>query len=476
MKADALDRLRGTLLGDVLGPQDAGYDTARRVYNAMIDKRPAAVARCLGTADVVSAVRFAREEGLPIAVRGGGHSVAGHGTCDDGIVIDLSLMRGVHVDPVRRTVRVQGGALLGDVDRETQLHGLAVPTGQMSETGIAGLTLNGGVGMMLHKYGLTCDNLLSADMVTVNGELVTASADSRPELFWALRGGGGNFGVVTSFEFRAHPVGPMMLAGFLAHPVERAEEVLEFLRDFNATSPAHLSADAVLTHAPEADFVPEEYQGMPLVNLLVRYFGPMEEAWKAVQPLRDFGPPLYDSMGPMPLVAVQSMLDAFTPAGNLHYWTSEFVPCLGAEQIAALAALGSSLPSSLTSINVHPFDTAATEVPSDATAFAHRQDSWLIHVICQWQDETESERCRAWVKEAGALLKTFGLGNTYLNTTSEDEETDRVRAFWDERRLARLAKVKAAYDPDNVLRFNHNIPPATDESATGESTTDESAS
>ena len=238
MKDDVLDRLRGLLIGEVLGPRDAGYDTARRVYNAMIDKRPAVIARCLGTADVVNAVRFAREEGLPIAVRGGGHSVAGHGTCDDGIVIDLSLMRGVHVDPVNRTVRVQGGALLGDVDRETQLHGLAIPTGQMSETGIAGLTLNGGVGMMLHKYGLTCDNLLSADMVTVDGELVTASADRRPELFWALRGGGGNFGVVTSFEFRAHPVGPMMLAGFLAHPVEEAPQVLEFLRDFSATSPA----------------------------------------------------------------------------------------------------------------------------------------------------------------------------------------------------------------------------------------------
>ncbi|ANP52251.1 FAD/FMN-containing dehydrogenase [Streptomyces griseochromogenes] len=465
MKPDALDRLRGTLLGEVLGPQDAGYGTARRVYNAMIDKRPAVIAKCLGNADVVRAVRFAREEDLLIAVRGGGHSIAGHGTCDDGIVIDLSLMRGVHVDPVRRTVRVQGGALLGDVDRETQLHGLAIPTGQMSDTGMAGLTLNGGVGMMLHKYGLTCDNLLSADMVTVDGELVTASADSRPELFWALRGGGGNFGVVTSFEFQAHPVGPMMLAGFLAHPVERAGEVLEFLRDFTATSPAHLSADAMFLRAPEADFVPEEYQGMPLVTLLVRYFGPMEEAWQAVQPLRDFGDPLYDSVGPMPLVAVQSMQDGFSPPGNLHYWTSEFVPCIGAEQIAAIAEIGSELPSRISIINVHPFDKAATDVPPDDTAFAHRTDSWLIHVIGQWQDEADSERCRAWVKEAGALLRRFGLGNTYLNTTSEDGETDRVRAFWDERRLARLAKVKAEYDPDNVLRFNHNIPPATNESA-----------
>ncbi|MDC0771397.1 FAD-binding oxidoreductase [Streptomyces sp. HD] len=464
MKDDVLDRLRGLLLGEVLGPQDAGYDTARRVYNAMIDKRPAVIARCLGTADVVNAVRFAREEGLPIAVRGGGHSVAGHGTCDDGIVIDLSPMRGVHVDPVNRTVRVQGGALLGDVDRETQLHGLAIPTGQMSETGIAGLTLNGGVGMMLHKYGLTCDNLLSADMVTVDGELVTASADRRPELFWALRGGGGNFGVVTSFEFRAHPVGPMMLAGFLAHPVEEAPQVLEFLRDFSATSPAHLSADALFIHAPEAGFVPAEFWGMPLVTLFVRYFGPMEDAWEAVQPLRDFGNPLYDSVGPMPLVAVQSMLDTFTPAGNLHYWTSEFVPSLGSEQIAALAAMGSDLPSSLTTINVHPFDTAATEVPPDATAFAHREDSWLIHVICQWKDEADSDRCRAWVKQTGRLLKRFGCGNTYLNTTSEDDETDRVRAFWNEHRLARLAEVKAEYDPDNVLRFNHNIPPAARES------------
>ncbi|WP_030674513.1 FAD-binding oxidoreductase [Streptomyces sp. NRRL B-1347] len=460
MKDGALDRLRGQLMGEVVGPQDAGYDTVRRVYNAMIDKRPAVIARCLGTADVVTAVRFAREEGLLIAVRGGGHSVAGHGMCDDGLVIDLSLMRGVHVDAQRRTVRVQGGALLGDVDRETQLHGLAIPTGQMSETGIAGLTLNGGVGMMLHKYGLTCDNLLSADVVTVDGGLVTASADSHGELFWALRGGGGNFGVVTSFEFQAHPVGPMMLAGFLAHPVDRAEEVLTFLRDFSATSPAHLSADALFIHAPEADFVPEEFQGMPMVALFVRYFGPMEDAWDTVRPLRDFGSPLYDSLGPMPLVAVQSMLDAFNPAGNLHYWTSEFLPGLGAEQIAAVAAIGGDLPSSLTTINVHPFDTAATAVAADATAFAHREDSWLIHVICQWKDPADSDRCRAWVKKASSRLKAFSHGNTYLNTTSEDDETDRVRAFWDEARLARLARVKATYDADNLLRFNHNITPA----------------
>ncbi|KUM78455.1 FAD-binding oxidoreductase [Streptomyces curacoi] len=465
MNNDALDRLRGALLGEVLRPADAGYDTARRVYNAMIDKRPAAIARCLGTADVVQAIRFAREEGLLIAVRGGGHSVAGHGTCDGGLVIDLSRMRGVHVDPVRRTVRVQGGALLADVDRETQLHGLAIPTGQMSETGIAGLTLNGGVGMMLHKYGLTCDNLLSADMVTVDGELVTASADSHPELFWALRGGGGNFGVVTSFEFRAHPVGPTMLAGFLAHPVDQAEEVLAFLRDFSATSPAHLSADALFIHAPAADFVPEAFHGVPLITLFVRYFGPMEEAWEAVRPLREYGGPLYDSIGPMPLVAVQSMLDTFTPAGNLHYWTSEFLPRMGTEEIAVLAAIGSDLPSSLTTVNIHPFDTAATDVPPDATAFAHREDSWLIHVICQWKDEADSDRCRTWVKNVGTMLKTFGSGNTYLNTTSEDDDTDRVRAFWNDHRLARLSEVKAQYDPHNVLRFNHNIPPASGEAS-----------
>ncbi|MEU2717259.1 FAD-binding oxidoreductase [Streptomyces sp. NPDC007205] len=465
MNNDALDRLRGMLLGEVVGPADPGYDAARGVYNAMIDKRPAVVARCRGTSDVIGAVRFAREEGLPIAVRGGGHSVAGHGTCDDGMVIDLSLMRGVHVDPVRRTARVQAGALLGDVDRETQVYGLAVPTGQMSETGIAGLTLNGGLGMLLHKYGLTCDNLLSADMVTVAGEVVTASEDSRPELFWALRGGGGNFGVVTSFEFRLHPVGPTMLAGFLAHPAEQAPQVLEFLRDFSATSPAHLSVDALFMRAPEADFVPSEFWGMPLVNLFVRYFGPMEEAWQTVQPLREFGAPLFDGLQPMSYVAVQSMLDAFSPAGNLHYWTSEFLPQLQEKEINAVAAIGADLPSSISIVNVHPFDTAATAVSPDATAFAHRQDSWLIHVIGQWEDTADTDRCRTWVKKAGAALQAFGLGNTYLNTTSEDERTDRVRAFWDGERLARLARVKAAYDPDNVLRFNHNIPPAGKESA-----------
>ncbi|MGW7006237.1 FAD-binding oxidoreductase [Streptomyces sp. NPDC054933] len=464
METEAISRLRTALLGEVIAPGDPGYDTARRVYNAMIDRRPALIARCRGASDVVTAVRFADEQGLPVGVRGGGHSVAGHGTCDDGILIDLSLMRGVHVDPRRCTARVQGGATLGDVDRETQLHGLAVPSGQMSTTGIAGLTLNGGVGMMMHKYGLTCDNLLSADVVTADGTLVTASEEEHRELFWALRGGGGNFGVVTSFEFRAHPVGPMMLAGFLAYPVERGREVLQFLRDFSATSPAELSADAIFMLAPQAEFVPPEFRGLPLVTLLVRYFGPMEKAWEAVRPLRDFGDPLFDGIRPMTLVQVQSMLDQFSPPGNLHYWTNEFLPNIGTDEIGTVVRIGTSLPSPISIVNVHPFDTAVTQVAPDATAFAHRQDSWIIHVIAQWDDTTRTEECRAWAKRSGAELRAYSSGNTYLNMTSDGGEIDRVRGFWDERRLARLARVKARYDPQNRLRFNHNILPAAKES------------
>ncbi|MEV6552687.1 FAD-binding oxidoreductase [Streptomyces sp. NPDC051597] len=460
MTSPALEQLRAALRGQLITPADPEYDTVRRVFNAMIDRRPALIVRCLGTADVLAALAYAREAGLPVAVRGGGHSIAGHGTCDGGLLVDLSLMRAVHVDPARRTVRAQGGATLGDVDRESQVHGLAVPSGQVSETGIAGLTLSGGMGMLQRKYGLTCDNLLSVDMVTVNGELVTASADQNTELFWAVRGGGGNFGVVTSFEYRAHPVGPMMLAGIVAYPVEEAAAVLEFLHDEIAATPDELSTDVVFLRVPRLEFFPEEHQGRPVVAFFLRYAGDVEDGWEVVRRFREFGEPLIDAIAPMPLVHVQSMLDPANPRDHQQYWTSEFLPRFGPAERETVARIGADLPSSETVLQVIPFDAEPTRIPADATAFAHREESWLIHIVGQWADPADNDRCRGWVREAGADLRAFGTGAAYLNLLSEDDADMRVSAFWNDTRLRRLAKVKAQYDPDNLLRFNHNIPPA----------------
>ncbi len=445
--------------GEVVTPEHPAYEQARRVYNGMVDKRPALIARCLGVADVVAAVKHARAAGLAIAVRGGGHSVAGHGTCDGGIVIDLSAMRGVHVDPIERTAWVQGGATLADVDHETQLYGLAVPTGQVSKTGIAGLTLNGGMGMLQRKYGLTCDNLIGARLVTADGELVVASETENPDLLWALRGGGGNFGVVTSFQYRLHEVGPLMVAGLVAYPLDQAGEVLEFLRDYIADAPEELSADAIFQFAPPLEAIPEEFRGRQVVGIFVRWCGDVARGMEVVRPIQEFGTPVLNFVGPMPLVTVQSLLDPLNPDGNLHYWTGEFLPRFDRKEIDVVTEIGASLPTHFSIVQVIPFNAAPTRVAPDATAFAHREESWLIHVLGQWTDPADTERCMEWAKGARTSLGAVGSGDAYLNLLTDDEDTDRVRAFWDDGRLGRLSKVKAVYDPDNVFRFNHNVKP-----------------
>jgi FAD/FMN-containing dehydrogenase len=457
----ALGALRFTLVGDALAPADDGYDAARAVYNGTIDKRPALVVRCRGVADVQAAVRFARSQGLPVGVRGGGHSVAGHGTCDGGVLVDLGALRAVHVDPVDRTAWVQGGATLRDVDAETQVHGLAVPTGQVSATGIGGLTLGGGMGMLQRKYGLTCDNLIEARLVGADGQLVTASETQNPELLWALRGGGGNFGVVTEFRFRLHPVGPLMLAGLVAWPVDEAPQVLEFLRDYIADAPEEMSADAIFQFAPPLEAIPAEFRGRQVIGIFVRWCGDIEAGWEAVAPIRAFGTPVLDFLGPMPLTVVQTMLDPLNPDGNLHYWTAEFLPELDATAAEVVSKIGAGLPTHNSIIEVIPFNGAPTRVAPDATAFSHRSESWLIHVLGQWADPADTERCTGWAKQAGADLRAVGSGgDAYLNLICEDETAERVAAFWDDGRLARLGAVKAAFDPGNVFRFNHNIAPA----------------
>ncbi|MGH3999244.1 MAG: FAD-binding oxidoreductase [Pseudonocardiaceae bacterium] len=457
----ALSALRSGLVGEAITPVDQAYGPARRVYNGMIDKRPALIVRCRGVADVQAAVRFARDQALPVAVRGGGHSVAGHGTCDGGVLVDLSPMRAVHVDPDVRTAWVQGGATLRDVDAETQVHGLAVPTGQVSATGISGLTLGGGMGMLQRKYGLTCDNLLEARLVGAAGELITASATENPELFWALRGGGGNFGVVTEFRFALHPVGPLMLAGLVAWPVDEAVAVLEFLRDYIADAPEEMSADAIFQFAPPLDVIPVEFRGRQVIGIFVRWCGDIEAGWHAVAPIRAFGAPMLDFLNPMPLTAVQTILDPLNPAGNLHYWTAEFLPEMSRGAAEIVTKIGTGLPTRSSIIEVIPFNGAVTRVAPDATAFAHRTESWLIHVLGQWTDPSDTERCRGWAKQADADLRSVGSGgDAYLNLIGDDETSERVEAFWDQTRRSRLGAVKTAFDPDNVFRFNHNIAPA----------------
>lgn len=460
MNAPAFEELAAQLRGELVLPEHPEYESARHVYNGMVDRRPVAIVRPRGTADVVQAVRYAGTHGLPVGVRGGGHSVAGHGCCDGGLLVDLSAMRGVHVDAAASTVRAEGGALLADLDAEAQVFGLAVPCGQVSATGIGGLALNGGMGMLQRRFGLTCDNLLSAEVVTAAGDVVVASEDSHQELFWALRGGGGNFGVVTSFEFRAHRVGPLMLAGLVGFPVERAPEVLGFLRDFITTAPEELSADSLFMHVPPLPVIPEEHHGQLIVSIFVRYSGDPETGEQVVQPFRDLGDPVVDFTFPMPLVAVQQLLDPLNPPGNRHYWTGEYLSGLGPGEIDALTRLGSSLPSPHSLIEIIPFNAAVTRVPPDATAFAHRDDSWLVHIMGQWHDPLDTERCVAWAKQGGAELRGLGTGDCYLNLLTDDEDVDRIGAFWNDRRLGRLAAVKAEYDPDNTFRFNHNVKPA----------------
>lgn len=459
-----LGRLRHALVGTCLRPGDAKYDEYRSVYNGDISLRPALIVACEGAADVQAAVQFARGQGLPVAVRGGGHSVAGHGSCDGGVLVDLRQMRGVLVDPARQEVWVQGGATLRDLDAQTQLYGLAVPTGQVSATGIAGLALGGGLGMLQRRFGLTCDNLLEARVINADGTLVTASAEQDPDLLWALKGGGGNFGVVTDFKFRAHRVGPIMVAGMIAWPIERAAEVLRLLDQVIADAPEELSADIIFQFAPPLAVFPPEILGKHLVGIFVRWSGTVPDGIAAVAAFRRLEGAVLDLIQPVPLVEVQRMLDPLNPNGNSHRWTGQFVPALDDAAIEVLNGLGRSLPTPMSIIEVIPFNAAAARVPADATAFSHRDESWLIHILGQWADPADADRVRAWVARAKTELRRVGSGGqTYLNLVGQDETAERVDAFWNDGRRTRLGRVKARHDPHNVFRFNHNIEPRPEE-------------
>jgi FAD/FMN-containing dehydrogenase len=447
-------QLQGLLEGELIRPGEDGYEEHRRVWNGMIDKRPALIARCATVADVVHSVNFAREEGLLLAVRGGGHSFAGFSTCDGGLVLDLSLMNTVEVDPGRRLARAGGGVTWADFDAATHVHGLASTGGLISTTGIAGLTLGGGIGWLQRKCGLACDNLLSAELVTASGEVVRASAGENPELFWALRGGGGNFGVVTTFEFRLHPVS-RVLGGLMLFPHERAAEVMRFYREYVHDCPDELTTWLSVITAPAAEFIPADLQGKSSLAVLACHCGSLQDAEPAIQPLRDVGPAV-DLIESMPYPALQSMLDEDLPPGVRCYLKSGYVAELTDTVIDTIVEHTQTMPSASSTFDCHHMGGAVARVPDDGTAFGDRRSAYCFNVVGVWKDPVDDTVNREWVRAFASALEPFGTGGVYVNFAADP---DRVRAAYSDNKYERLRAVKREYDPTNLFQLNQNVVP-----------------
>jgi len=452
--------LAAALHGELVRPGDPAYDELRTVFNAMIDRRPALIARCRDAADVAAAVTFGRETGLPVAVYGGGHGVTGNAVCTDGLVIDLRPMKGIEVDPVTRTCRAEAGLTWGELDAATQEHGLAVTGGRVSSTGIAGLVLGSGSGWIERKYGFTVDSLLSVEIITADGQIRTASDTENPGLFWAIRGGGGNFGVVTSFTFRLHPLGPIVLGGMLMYPAPMAAAVIRNFRDFMAGAPDEVGGAVALVTAPNEEFVPEPVRGQPVVGVVLCYAGSPEAGEKALQPLREFGPPPLDLVQPMPYVALQRLIDAGNQEGLRNYWTAEFLTGLPDDAVRQVAERHLTAPSPFTQVIIVAGGGAVARVPSGRTALGQRQAPFNIHVLSMWTDPADDDRNIAWTREFGATLKPYATGRVYLNYIG-DEGTDRVRAAFGPETYSKLQALKDRYDPGNLFRLNQNIAPSS---------------
>ena len=442
-----IEAFRRGFCGQVLLPEDTGYDSARRIWNASIDKHPGLIARCSEAADVVRAVKFSRANNLLVAVKSGGHNVAGRALCDDGIVIDLSATNRVSVDAELRAVRVQAGALLGDVDRETNPHGLVVPTGVVSKTGIAGLTLGGGTGWLARKYGLTCDNVVSCEVVTAEGDLVTANNEINADLFWGLRGGGGNFGIVTSFLYRAHPVSTV-LGGVIAYTRDQAAALLRYYRDFMPAAPDELTAYAGLISMPD---------GTPAVGVMACYCGDLTEGERVLKPLRAFGSPVFDAIQPMPFPMMQKLVDEMSPDGTHNYWRSTFIRDFSDEVIDLIIEHGNRMESRLSRIVIQFFGGAAGRVAPADTAFAQRQAEYNVGIETQWTDAAESEKHIGWTRTLSDALRPYS-SNGYLLNFIGDEEPDTIRAAFGSN-YARLVELKTKYDPTNFFSLNQNVPP-----------------
>jgi FAD/FMN-containing dehydrogenase len=456
--SETLDALRQTLRGHLCLAREAGYDEARTIWNAMIDRHPGAIVRCRGTADIIRAVRFAREHGLLLAVRGGGHNIAGNAVCEGGLLIDLSPMRSVRIDPARRTAWVEPGATLGEFDKEAQAFGLATPLGINSTTGVAGLTLGGGFGWLSRKFGLAADNLTSTDVVTAEGELVRASATENSDLFWALRGGGGNFGVVSSFEFRLHPVGPMVLSGLIVHPFTRATELLAGYRQIAFKAPDELTIWVVLRQAPPLPFLPAEIHGKEILVFAVCYAGEEVDGQRALEPLRALGEPIADVIGMQPFAAWQTAFDPLLTPGAYNYWKSHNFLELSDGLLDSLVSYAAKLPTAECEIFIGQLGGATGRVALDATAFPHRDANFVMNVHTRWREPADERRSIEWARQLFAETAPHATGGVYVNFMPEDE-IDRVSSAYGAN-YARLAALKAKYDPGNLFRLNQNVQPS----------------
>jgi len=447
VKGEALEALAGRMRGPLLTPEAEGYEHARRIWNGMIDHKPGIIGRCAGTADVKACVEFAREHDLLVSVKGGGHNFAGKSVCEGGFMIDLADMRSVHVNPVRRRARAGGGAKWIDYDTETQVFGLASTGGTVGDTGIGGLTLGGGIGWLSGKYGLACDNLVSADVVLADGRVVTASADQNEDLFWGLRGGSGNFGVVTSFEYQLHPV-PLVLAGPVFHPFPAAANALNFYSQFSRDLPDELTAGGALLHTPE---------GMPVAGIIGVWNGPFDAGERALQALREFGPPVVDEIQPMPYTAIQSALDPALPVGHRYYSKGHLIGEATEEFVAILVEAYARVPSPGSFVILQPLGNATNRVDPAATAFSHRHASYELTILAGWTDPADDERCVRWVRELYNATEPFGIGH-YVNSLVDTDQS--IETAYQPETFERLGALKSKYDPTNFFRLNPNIPPS----------------
>jgi FAD/FMN-containing dehydrogenase len=459
LQEETLRKFKESLRGELILAEDAGYDDARSIWNAMIDRRPALIVRCLGVADVVTGVKFAREHGLILSIKGGGHNISGLAVCEEGLMLDMSRMRGVWVDPSTRTARAQAGCLLGDVDRETQLHGLASVLGFISNTGIAGLTLGGGFGYLTRRFGWTSDNLLSMEVVTADGRIVQASEKENADLFWGLRGGGGNFGVVTSFEYKLYAVGPEVIAGAIAWRAESAGEVLEMFRTLTAQAPPELTCVAALRMAPPAPWLPKDVHGKPIVAFFVCHTGEVSEGEKLVAPIKAFGSPVGDIIQRRPYVSQQSLIDATQPKGRRYYWKSEYLPAVKPELLAVAIKHAAAIASPHSAILLFPVNGALNRLPENHSSVGNRNAGYVPNIAASWEKAEDDKTNIEWARAAWRDLRRFSTGGTYVNFLTEDEGDERIHAAYGNN-YERLVEVKSKWDPGNLFCMNKNIVPS----------------
>jgi len=457
---ETMNALKARHRGPVFAPGDAGHEESRTLWNAMIDRKPAVVARCLGVGDVIACVRFARENGLLLCMKGGGHNIAGLAAADGALMLDMSLMRGVWVRPSKKLAHAQAGCLLGDVDRETQVHGLATVLGFVSATGITGLTLGGGFGYLTRRWGWTSDNVLGMDVVTADGMVARASADENADLFWGLRGGGGNFGVVTGIDYALHPVGPEIVGGPVAWPASEAPEVLDFYRTFAEKAPPELTLVALVRPAPPAPWLPKEMHGKPIVALIACHSGKAEEAEKAVAPIKSFRKPIGDALVRRPYAQMQSLLDATQPKGRRYYWKSEYLASIEPALCEKAIAHAAKITSPHSAVIFFQLDGALNRLDDAHSAVGNRDARYVLNLAGSWEQAGDDAANIAWARDGWNDMKSFSTGGTYINFLTEDDGRERTEAALG-KGLKRLAEIKAKWDPQNVFRTNRNIAPAS---------------